>query len=142
MTDHTIQITAKVMGQRSPLFTPWILSLGSLNLDLFTLRDLLIAVVKSEVESFQIRQQEQKGVKVLSITEITRGMAQGKVDPGVKDPQEVDLNQAIDQVIQGFLDGLFYVFVDDIQYEDLEDRIQLRSESTLLFLKLVALQGG
>ena len=42
----------------------------------------------------------------------------------------------------GFIDGLYYVFLDDVQQENLDERVYLKPNSRLTFLRLVALAGG
>ncbi|MEL7352620.1 MAG: hypothetical protein AAFN38_14435 [Cyanobacteria bacterium J06560_5] len=56
--------------------------------------------------------------------------------------QSVNPEAAIDVAIMGFIDGLYYVFLDDVQQEDLDATVTLKKESRLTFLRLVALVGG
>lgn len=44
--------------------------------------------------------------------------------------------------MQAFQDGLYFVFVDDVQIEALEHGLELREDSQILFLRLTALVGG
>jgi hypothetical protein len=109
----------------------------------FTLRDLIICVVKAEVQAFQGRQAEQRLQKILTKPEIEVGLMQGKVTLGDRNlDQTVNLEAAIDTAMMGFIDGLYYVFLDDVQQEDLDQTVHLQSESRLTFLRLVALVGG
>ena len=75
--------------------------------------------------------------------DISRGLSQGKVTLGDRDfDQSVNPEAAIDVAIMGFIDGLYYVFLDDVQQEDLDATVTLKKESRLTFLRLVALVGG
>ena len=44
--------------------------------------------------------------------------------------------------ILGFIDGLYYVFLDEVQQENLDAPVYLKPDSKLMFLRLVALVGG
>lgn len=142
---RAIAVEGKVLGRRRPLFTDWSVPLppatnggGS-----FTLRDLIMCVVRCEVGAFHTRQAEQRLLRILSKAEIESGLAQGKVTMGDRDfTQSVDVNAAIDTAIMGFIDGLYYVFLDDVQQEDLDATVRLKTDSRLTFLRLVALVGG
>ncbi|MGD1867836.1 MAG: hypothetical protein ACFB0D_25065 [Phormidesmis sp.] len=139
-------VEGKVIGRRRPLFTDWAVPLppveasGSSSL---TLRDLIIAVVRAEVSDFQTRQVEARLQKILSAADIAQGLTQGKVTMGDQDlAQFVDVDAAIDVAILGFIDGLYYVFLDEVQQENLDAPVYLKPDSKLMFLRLVALVGG
>ena len=139
-------VEGKVIGRRRPLFTDWSVPLppveasGSSSL---TLRDLIIAVVRAEVSDFQTRQVEARLQKILSAADIAQGLTQGKVTMGDQDlAQFVDVDAAIDVAILGFIDGLYYVFLDEVQQENLDAPVYLKPDSKLMFLRLVALVGG
>jgi hypothetical protein len=72
------------------------------------------------------------------------GLVQGKISSGEREfpAVEVNVQDAIAQAMQGFRDGLYYVFIDDIQYENLDTPVALKPESQMLFLRLVPLVGG
>lgn len=142
----SIRVEAKVVGRRRPLLTDWAVPLPP-EIDAasapFTLRDLITCVVHAEVEAFHTRQAEQTLRRVLTKDAIAAGLAQGKVTAGERDfEQSVDVNIAVDTAILGFIDGLYYVFLDDIQQEDLDATVHLNSDSCLTFIRLVALVGG
>ena len=151
---NTITVEGKVLGRRRPLFT------GSVPLPpdaggggrQMTLRDLIMCVVRSEVKAFGERQAEQRLQKILSSEEIGQGLAKGKVtmgdrasEPAFDDAvfdEAAEVERAIDVAILGFIDGLYYVFLDEIQQEDLDAPVYIHPESRLTFLRLVALVGG
>lgn len=141
-----IRVDGKVVGRRRPLFTDWAVPLPPINSRQgrpLTLRDLIIAVVRAEVNAFRLRQSETRWQKILSPADIAEGLAKGKVTMGDQDlAQFVDVDAAIDVAILGFIDGLYYVFLDEVQQENLDAPVYLKSDSRLLFLRLVALVGG
>jgi hypothetical protein len=68
---------------------------------------------------------------------------QGKVDSGGSElDQKVEAQPAVEVALQAFEDGLYFVFVDDNQIEDLDAMVALKPTSQLLFLRLVPLVGG
>ena len=141
---NSITVEAKVVGRRRPVIPDWSVPLppGTDGAPL-TLRDLITCVVQAEVKAFQARQTEQRLQQVLSQAAIATGLAQGKVTLGDRDfEQTVNPETAVDNAIMGFIDGLYYVFLDDIQQEDLDATVHLTAESRLTFVRLVALVGG
>jgi hypothetical protein len=107
------------------------------------LRSLIAHVVREEVGAFADRDGQRRFVRVLSPDDIREGVTAGKVDPGGRPAAAlVDLEQAVRTALQAFEDGLYYVFVDDRQVEDLDAAVAVRSETRIRFLRLVALAGG
>ena len=142
----TITIEGKVLGQRRPLFADWSLPLppdweeGGERL---TLRDFLSRIVREEVGAFRERQEARRFVQTLTQADIQRGIMKGKVDMvGRDEVQEVDTEQAVANALLAFEDGLYYVFIDEVQQEKLEQEVTLRLDSKVTFLRLVALVGG
>lgn len=109
-----------------------------------TLRTLLETVVRSEAAAFRERQERRTVLQALSAAQIAEGVAKGKVDSGGTPDavQAVDTEEAIQTAIQAFEDGLYYVFVDDVQRESLSDRLEIGPNTRLTFLRLVAMAGG
>lgn len=137
----TLTVSGKVMGKAQPIFSDWQLLLEIENA--ITLRHLLAQIVRAEVTEFQDRQRQQRLVRVLSPTQISIGVERGKFDLGGSDlEQEVDADAAIATALQAFTDGLYVVFLDEQQQENLDDVVTLQPDSQLLFLRLVPLVGG
>lgn len=140
-----ITIGAKVVGQRSPLFTDYRLPLPPELTDAgrVTLRDLITRIVHQEVGAFRQRQEERKLAQVLTPSDIQQAAERGKIDLGERDDaQEVDYEMAVSTALQAFEDGLYYVFIDDVQQESLDQTVFLNDNSRVLFVRLVALAGG
>ena len=142
----TITIEGRQLGSRRPLLPehnipyPTELTHGARQL---TLRAFIDHVVRREVAAFRQRQEERRLFRVLTERQIARGAAQGKVDPGGRKlAQEVDEDEAATMALQAFEDGLYFVFVDGAQQEDLDCPLLLGPESRVTFVRLVALAGG
>ena len=141
-----IVVEGKVVGQKRPLFTDWRVDLPPLDEDRgdhLKLRDLISSIVIKEVEAFRLRQEERKLARVMSRQQIEQGVSGGKVDPGEHDlQQEVNVDEAIAVALQAFEDGLYFVFIDDVQQTQLDSEVFLKTNSKVMFLRLTALVGG
>ena len=79
----------------------------------------------------------------LTTKDIEAGLMKGKVDAGGREgTAEVDTQEAVRTAIQAFEDGLFYVFLGDTQYTELDAPIAVAPDSRVTFIRLVALAGG
>jgi hypothetical protein len=137
----TITIEGKQFGRGRALFPNWEMQLPA---ETLTLREFLTLVVQHEVAAFQERQEQRQVLQALTAEQIAEGVAKGKVDAGGR-PEivtEVDGDAAVKNAIQAFEDGLYYVFVNDDQQQDLDAPVALRDGSRVMFLRLVALAGG
>ena len=151
----TMSLEARIIGKRRPT-APWYVSLPPELLretagaeHPFRLRDLIAYLVREEVHAFQQRQEERRLLHVLRPQEIADAASLGKVAMGGvgRPPQglqqaEVDEDAAVQVALQGFVDGLYLVFLDGQQQRELDVPVQPHPASTLLFLRLVSLTGG
>jgi hypothetical protein len=140
----TITVEAKMLGQRKPLLADWHVSLPPDQRPPSTLRELIEVVVRAEVTAYDQRQEERRLTRVLSAAQIEAAAAHGKVEMGGRDANAdaADPDVAVARAVQAFEDGAYFVFLDDVQHTELDGRIELHSESRMLFLRLVALAGG
>ncbi len=106
------------------------------------MRDLLTAIVRQQVNAFQANKSEAKILKVLTERELEAGMESGRIVSGEAEPDSrlPDPETSIAIALSTFLDGFYFVFVDDIQIEDLEHPVQEVKE--VMFLRLTPLVGG
>jgi hypothetical protein len=108
-----------------------------------TLKELLEACVKNQVDAFNKKREEVNVVGFLSPTEIQEQAESGKVDFG--DLANKDLavvQEAIDNVMVAFKDGLFVVFVDGDEITTLEAPLTLTEESVIAFIRMTFLVGS
>ena len=142
----SIVVEGKVVGQKRPLFTDWRVDLPPLDEnqgDHLRLRDLITTMVIKEVEASRLRQEERKLARVMSRPQIEQGVSGGKVHPGEYDVQQnVNVDEAIVVALQAFEDGLYFVFIDDVQQTQLDSEVFLKTNSNVMFLRLTALVGG
>jgi hypothetical protein len=139
-------VEGKVIGQKRPLFTDWhikLLPIDDSQGDHLKLRDLIRSIVANEVDAFQTRQEQRKLAQVMSKQKIEQGAQKGKIDPGEKEfQQSVDVEDAVAVALQALEDGLYYVFVDEVQQMHLDGEVFLKNNSRVVFLRLTALVGG
>ena len=141
-----ILVDGKVIGQKRPLFTDWHIELPPIdenNGGRLKLRDLIRSIVDKEVDAFRNWQEERRLARVMSRREITQGVERGKVDPGEHDlEQSVDTEEAVAIALKAFEDGLYFVFIDEVQQTHLDREVFLKTNSKVVFLRLTALVGG
>lgn len=107
-----------------------------------TLRELLTLIVRGEVEQFHRRQRERTLIQVLTSQQIEQQAAQGKIASGGQEyRQKVDVEEAVATALQGFEDGLYLVFIDEIEQRDLDAQVYVSDDSRLTFLPLTFLSG-
>lgn len=139
-------VEGRVVGQKRPLFADWHIELPPINKnqgDYLKLRDLITSIVVKEVDAFKTRQGERKLARIMSKQDIEKDALQGKVDPGEHDLQQiVDTDESVAVALQAFEDGLYFVFVDEVQQSKLDDEVFLKINSKVVFLRLTALSGG
>ncbi|GHO79915.1 hypothetical protein KSD_76860 [Ktedonobacter sp. SOSP1-85] len=149
----TLRVEARMIGKRQPFDAPWQVTLSPDMLCTATdtghgilLRDLIAALVRAETQAFRLRQQERRILHVLSAQEINNAARTGKVSMGGEEelvvPVEVNEDEAVQVALQAFEDGIYLVFLDGQPQRHLDSSVQLRPESYLLFIRLVALVGG
>lgn len=132
---------AKIVGRRGPALAPLELDLKS---ELNTVRDLLVTIVRQQVEVFGVRKQDAKFLRVLTERDIDDGQVAGKILSRDQEPdaRRPDVAQSIEAAITAFEDGLYYIFVNDAQVEKLEQPVEPREVKDVLFVRLTPLAGG
>ena len=106
-----------------------------------TLSQLIEVIVRQQVANFN-----QKGDNLLRYLDSSQMQAMkksGKIGFGeVYNTKTADVEKAVQDALQAFEDGLYFVFIDDVKIEKLTDKVDLKPNAKILFLRLVALTGG
>ena len=80
---------------------------------------------------------------VLTPADLARGARSGSYGREARAvPAPPPESVAIERAVEAFADGLFFVFVDDVQVEALDAPLVVGPESTVRLVRLVALAGG
>lgn len=108
-----------------------------------SLRELLVLLVRRELAAYEERRVASTVLRVLTPADLALGVDQGsygregRVLPGPPPERE-----AIERALEAYGDGLAFVFLDGVQIESLDAPIDVRPDSTLRLVRLVALAGG
>ena len=107
-----------------------------------TLKDLLEELVTINVEEFNRKPTEQTLFAYLTGERLDEMAESGKVSFGSKwNDKKQDLKKAIDNALLSFEDGIYRVFIDEVEMENLKQRVELQEGSEIVFIKLVLLAG-
>ena len=108
-----------------------------------TLRELIALAVRAELAAYSERRSEKTFAQVLTEERLAQGLASGRVDSGERHaPRPPSPDEAVTTALAAFEDGLFLVIVDGRQESELDAQVFVGPDSTLTFLRLVALAGG
>lgn len=107
-----------------------------------TMGDLLDVIVRHQVAEFNERKGKGRFLRVLTERECVAGREIGRIVSGEIEPDDrrADAEKAVADAVSAFLDGFYFVFVNDVQVEGLEQDI--RDVRNVLFVRLTPLAGG
>ena len=133
----TITIKLKRLGKkRVKLFE------FTLNAQVETLKALITQTVINEVTRFNEKQENPLIVPFLTAKEIKIEEKQGKVSFGDRQNRiKADKDDAIENAILAFEDGIFVVFIDDEEIKALDTKIEVTEKSEIVFMRLTFLTG-
>lgn len=137
-----ISVSVKQLGKRKPAIEARVLEIPNLSspcqLDVF-----LQAVVAQQLMAFNQRMAQPEIVSFLLPQEIQKALIQGKLGFGERyNPQSVLKEEAQENVILAFRDGLFKVFLNEEEIELLSQTINFTSEDLFTFIRLTFLSGN
>jgi hypothetical protein len=108
-----------------------------------SLREVIAAVVRSEVEAFRQRAEARTFVRVLTQQALAEAVEAGTVRFGDEErAADVDPEAAVATALLAFEDGLYQALIDEEPVHDLDAGVDLGPATKLLFLRLVPLAGG
>ncbi|MCT4624069.1 MAG: hypothetical protein N4A46_10640 [Schleiferiaceae bacterium] len=136
-----LNFTVKALGKKRP-------EISNLELDIIVESDSSVhqffeAVVAQQVQEFNLRKDNPNLLNYLSGKEI-KANAQGgsvKFNESYND-QKADAEKATQNVLQSFEDGLIALFVNDQQYEALDEFLTLKPHDQIAIVRLTFLAGG
>jgi len=134
-----IFINLKSIGKRRPALEkmPYALPDG-----IITLRQLIEAIVRQEVDTYNSRGLEHMLVPFLTEAEIVDQATVGKVGFGrLYSKKKADPGKAVETALQGFEDGLFRVLVEEKEAAALDSPVEICEGDTLTFIRLTFLAG-
>jgi len=133
-----IYIKVKSIGKRRPVLDiPY-----TIPDNLSSLRELVTAIVKQEVETYNSRGLENMLVPFLSEDEIAAQSTVGKVGFGrLYSDRKADPEKAVVTALQGFEDGLFKVVLNETEVMGLDAPLSINENDVLTFIRLTFLAG-
>jgi hypothetical protein len=107
-----------------------------------TLRQLITEIISVNVQEFNEKAVEMPLTEFLTDSEIVLQSKTGKVGFATKYSDNKSEEQAaIDTAIQAFDDGLFKVFVNEIEQEGLDRPLLIEDGTEVVFIRLTMLSG-
>lgn len=108
-----------------------------------TVRELITATVTRCVDEYNARVRAgDSAAKPLSEQDISDMARIGKIAFGINySDKEQPLDKAVDNALLSFEDGIYRVFINDEQFERLDDTVNLSENDSLTFIRLTMLSG-
>ncbi|MDF2789344.1 MAG: hypothetical protein K0S80_2442 [Neobacillus sp.] len=107
-----------------------------------TLRELITEIIGKNVESYNNRKLDSMLFAYLSFDEIESQVSTGKVGFGHRvNEQQADAAKAVETAMLAFTDGLYRVFIGDVEIESLDGRIAVNEGDVLTFIRFTMLSG-
>lgn len=136
-----IHYSIKQLGKKRPQIKRERLELPSLAGN-STLKEFIQAVVEQQVQAYETRQATTL-LQALTPAEIQEGVQKGKVDLGERfGTRTVAVAAAVEEALQAFEDGLYAVFADEEQLEQLDSTTNWGDIDCFTFIRLTFLAGS
>lgn len=140
-----IKVIVKQLGKKHPVLAEQKLEI-EYSANNIALEKLLKLIVQQQVTAFNAKSFELEDEDYAKIPEdhyLNILTDTGKVGFGsIYNQKKADLEKAQENVIQAFEDGLFAVFYNDEQLENLTQTIDLSQKHTFTFIRLTFLAGS
>jgi len=140
-----IKVTVKQLGRKHPVLSDQILDITH-HEDSISLKHLLKLIVQQQVEAFNAKSfelEDQDYAKIPHDNYLNILTDTGKVSFGsIYNEKKANLEKAQENAIQAFEDGMFAVFYNDEQLENLSQTIDLNLQHTFTFIRLTFLAGS
>lgn len=106
-----------------------------------TLRELLIALTKLGVSQYNARKDEGQILAWLTKEEIAAQAVRGKIASGLRSGADAVEEQAVENTIRCFEDGIYRVFAGNDEMTALSDTIAWSDDLIFTFIRLTMLSG-
>ncbi len=138
-----INVQTKAIGKTGSEIQSWPLTIDQ-PIKECSLRDLITSVVREEVALYNNHEQNYSRLtSILSLDMIEEGRVAGRIGFGGKSGKPiVNVENATKKALAAFLAGHYYVFLDNVQVENLDDEVTVNENSRMVFVRLTPLAGG
>ena len=106
-----------------------------------TTKDLIIELVKINVEKFNKKIDDKDILSIMTNEYIAEAARAGKIGDEVHGDKKANLEKALDTAYLAFEDGLYCIFINDEQSEKLDDSLNLKDGDIITFIRLTMLAG-
>jgi len=138
-----IEISVKMLGKKRPMLENLPIQLPDDFNDSTNLFKLVEIIVRQQVANFNKNREGDNLLRYLDSSQMQAMKKSGKISFGeVYNTKTADVEKAVQDALQAFEDGLYFVFIEDEKIEKLGEKIDLKPNAKILFLRLVALTGG
>ena len=140
-----IKVTVKQLGKKHPVLSEQKIEIAYKDSNI-SLENLLELIVQQQVDAFNAKSfelEDEDYAKIPQDSYLNILTDTGKVDFGsIYNLKKADVQKAQENAIQAFEDGMFAVFYNDEQLEDLTQTIDLSLQHPFTFIRLTFLAGS
>ncbi|XVL61102.1 hypothetical protein PWP87_04775 [Paenibacillus amylolyticus] len=134
-----VWITVKSLGKRKPVLAKQAAELPETT---HTLRQLIENMVALQLKALQDKKQQAELLSYLMPDDIEAQGAAGKVGFGAVYNEGVpDLNVAMETAITAYEDGLYKVFLNDEELQELDESLVVKDGDNVVFIRFTMLAG-
>lgn len=134
-----VYVRIKTAGKRRDVLEP---SAYTIPDRITSLRQLLAAIVDSEVDRYNRKETEAQLIPFLTAQQIEDQAVAGKVSFGTTySDKKADKQRSVDNAIQCWQDGLVRVFVGEAEVTELDGTLSIQENAVLTFIRLTFLAG-
>ncbi|MEH7113832.1 hypothetical protein V7124_15775 [Neobacillus niacini] len=107
-----------------------------------SLRELIMEIIRKNVESYNRRPLDSLLFNYLTFDEIEAQVSTGKVGFCQRvDERQADAGKAVETAMLAFTDGLYRVFIGDVEIESLDGPLGIKDGDVLTFIRFTMLSG-
>ena len=106
-----------------------------------TLGELLVSLTELGVKQYNARKDEGQLLSYLTKEEIAQQAQRGKITSGLRGGADAKEDQAIENTLQCFEDGIYRVFAGEQELAALSDMIPWTDDMIFTFIRLTMLSG-
>lgn len=140
-----IKVTVKQLGKKHPVLSEQKIEIAYEGSNI-SLENLLELIVQQQVDAFNAKSfelEDEDYAKIPQDSYLNILTDTGKVGFGsIYNLKKADVQKAQENAIQAFEDGMFAVFYNDEQLEDLTQTIDLSLQHPFTFIRLTFLAGS
>ena len=140
-----IKVTVKQLGKKYPVLSEQKIEIAYEDSNI-SLENLLELIVQQQVDAFNAKSfelEDEDYAKIPQDSYLNILTDTGKVGFGsIYNLKKADVQKAQENAIQAFEDGMFAVFYNDEQLEDLTQTIDLSLQHPFTFIRLTFLAGS